>query len=108
MPKLNGTMDGGKGLNVGKSRPGSNRNVSVSVPSLRPPLDTRRPVVIPKLVPVSGVWPTFAAFLPRRSALPPFGLCFPERRILLGSFGAGEGVACQRVSLQRSLARLVH
>ena len=64
---------------------GSNRNVSVSVRSLRPPLDTRRPVVIPKLVPVSGVWSTFAALLAKRSAFPPCGLSFPGRGIILGS-----------------------
>jgi hypothetical protein len=97
MPNLNSTMDAGKGLNVGKSRPGSNRNVSVSVTSLRPPLDTRQPVVIPKLVPVSGVWSTFAAFLPRDR--PSYHLLSFRMRDFLGSFGAGDEEACQRVSL---------
>jgi hypothetical protein len=101
-------MDGGKGLNVGKTRPGSNRNVSVSVTSLRPPLDTRRPVVIPKLALVSGVWPTFAAFLPRGRASNHLGCPSPDAGSSSDHSAQATKWLVRGCFLQRSLARLVH
>jgi hypothetical protein len=106
MPKLNGTMDRGKGLNVGKGRPGSNRNVSGSVPSLRPSLDTRRPVVIPKLVHVSGVRPKFAAFLPE-VGLPDIRVVLLREGMLLGNSAKATKWFIRQFS-SRSLAPVVH
>ena len=88
-------MDGGKGLNVGKSRRGSNRIVSVSHKLCVRPWTPVGPWSFRNCVPVSGVWSTSAAFLPRgRSS---HDLLSFRTRIFHGSFGAGDEVDCQRL-----------